>query len=39
VHVGAQSLDPTLLAHEMGHFFGAAHVNLDTQAGPREYDD
>ncbi|MEU0314883.1 hypothetical protein [Nocardioides sp. NPDC006273] len=39
VHVGAQSLDPALLAHEMGHFFGAAHANLDTPAGPREYDD
>ncbi len=39
VHVGAQSFDPALLAHEMGHFFGAAHANLDTPAGPREYDD
>lgn len=39
VHMGAQSLDPALLAHEMGHFFGAAHANLDTPAGPREYDD
>jgi hypothetical protein len=39
VHVGAQSLDPALLAHEMGHFFGAAHANLDTPAGPSEYDD
>ena len=40
--VGAQSLDPALLAHEtheMGHFFGAAYANLDTPAGPREYHD
>jgi len=39
VHVGAQSLDPALLAHECGHFFGAGHANLDTPSGPSEYDD
>lgn len=39
VHVGAQSLDPALLQHECGHFFGAAHANLDTPTGPAEYDD
>lgn len=39
VHVGAQSLDPALLAHELGHFFGAAHANLDKPSGPAEYDD
>jgi len=39
VHVGAQSLDPALLEHEMGHFFGADHANLDTPNGPSEYDD
>jgi hypothetical protein len=38
VHVGAQSLDPALLAHECGHFFGAGHANLDTPMGPSEYD-
>ncbi|MGH7184923.1 MAG: hypothetical protein ACREIB_01420, partial [Pseudomonadota bacterium] len=39
VHVGAQSLDPALLQHEFGHFFGAGHANLDTPTGPAEYDD
>lgn len=39
VHVGAQSFDPALLEHELGHFFGAAHANLDTPTGPSEYDD
>lgn len=39
VHVGAQSLDPALLQHEMGHFFGAAHANRDTPSGPEEYGD
>lgn len=39
VHVGAQSLDPALLQHEMGHFFGAGHANLDTPTGPDEYGD
>lgn len=39
VHVGAQSLDPSLLAHEMGHFFGALHANLDGPSGPVEYGD
>jgi hypothetical protein len=39
VHVGAQSLDPALLQHEMGHFFGAGHANLDAPAGPVEYGD
>ena len=39
VHVGAQSLTPALVEHECGHFFGAAHANLDTPAGPSEYDD
>lgn len=39
VHVGAQSLDPALLSHECGHFFGAGHANLDTPAGPSQYDD
>lgn len=39
VHVGAQSFDPALLAHEIGHFFGAGHANLDSPNGPREYDD
>lgn len=39
VHVGAQSLDPTLLQHEIGHFLGAGHANLDTLSGPAEYGD
>ena len=39
VHIGAQSLDPALLEHESGHFFGAGHANLDTPSGPSEYDD
>ena len=39
VHVGAQSLDPALLQHELGHFLGAAHANLDTATGPQEYGD
>lgn len=39
VHVGAQSLDPALLEHELGHFFGAGHANLDSPAGPIEYGD
>lgn len=39
VHVAAQDLDPALLAHEIGHFLGAGHANLDTPSGPSEYDD
>ena len=39
VHVGAQSLDPALVQHECGHFFGALHANLDTPSGPAEYQD
>ncbi|MBM0106553.1 hypothetical protein JM946_17630 [Steroidobacter sp. S1-65] len=39
VHVAAQDLDPALLAHEIGHFLGANHANLDTPSGPSEYDD
>lgn len=39
VHVGAQSLDPALLQHEMGHFFGAGHANLDSPSGAVEYGD
>ncbi len=39
VHVGAQSFDPALLAHEIGHFFGTEQANLDSPNGPREYDD
>lgn len=39
VHVGAQSLDPALLAHEFGHFYGANHANLASPDGPVEYGD
>ncbi|GAA2374613.1 hypothetical protein Cme02nite_03800 [Catellatospora methionotrophica] len=38
-HLGAQSLTPALIAHEMGHVYGAAHARSDAAAGPDEYGD
>ena len=41
-HMAARSLDPALLAHELGHMYGADHANLDTPSGPtpiEEYGD
>lgn len=37
--MAARSLDPALLAHELGHMYGANHANLDTPTGPEEYGD
>ncbi len=39
VLLGAQSLDPALIAHEFGHLYGANHANLDSPTGPIEYGD
>lgn len=39
VHVAAQDMDAALLQHEIGHFYGAGHANLDSPSGPVEYGD
>lgn len=38
-HMAAQSLDPALLAHELGHMYGADHADLDTPNGREKYGD
>jgi len=32
-HLSAPQLTPALLAHELGHMYGARHANLDTPTG------
>jgi hypothetical protein len=39
IHLGAQDFDPALLAHELGHIYGAGHANLDLPTGLVEYGD
>ena len=39
LHLGVQSLNPALLAHELGHMFGALHARQDRLRGPEEYGD
>lgn len=38
-HFGAQSLTPAIVAHELGHFYGSGHANLESATGPVEYGD
>ena len=39
VHLAARDLNPALVQHELGHFFGADHANLDTPSGEAVYSD
>jgi len=39
IYLGAQDFDPALLAHELGHIYGAGHANLDLPTGLVEYGD
>ena len=36
--IGALDFDPALLAHELGHVYGAGDTFLDTPSGPLRYD-
>jgi len=36
-HMGAQSLNPALLGHELGHMYGADHANLDTPTAAKPF--
>jgi hypothetical protein len=35
--MAAQDFDPAILAHELGHVYGAGHTMLDSASGPIEY--
>ena len=38
-HMAAQTLNPAIMAHELGHMYGSGHANLDRINGPLEYGD